>query len=91
MLAIVRKPALSGSAGFVAWNLLGLLDLVVAVSIGTLVASNLINVADGTTTAIMGYLPLLLIPVFLVPIFAMLHLTALFQARRIATSLRAGS
>ncbi len=89
MLAIVRKPEVAGSAGFVAWNVLGLLDLAVAVAIGTLVASHLISVADGTTTAIMGYLPLVLIPVFLVPIFVMLHITALLQAHRLAAPLHA--
>jgi hypothetical protein len=30
-------------------------------------------------------LPLVLIPVFLVPTFLMLHLTALFQSRRLAS------
>jgi hypothetical protein len=88
-LAITRTPAIAGSRGFVVWNLLGLLDLAVAVSIGTLVASNLIEVPAGAGTGIMAELPLLLIPVFLVPLFVILHLTALFQARRFAASFRA--
>jgi hypothetical protein len=33
----------------------------------------------------MAQLPLVLIPAYLVPIFMMLHLTALFQVRRIAS------
>jgi hypothetical protein len=33
----------------------------------------------------MGELPLLLIPAYLVPVFIMLHLTALFQVRRLAS------
>ena len=89
MLAMVRKPAVAGSVGFVAWNVLGLLDLIVAVGIGTLVASHVIATVDGTTTAVMGYLPLVLIPAFLVPLFVMLHLTALFQTRRFAASAQA--
>jgi len=88
-LAISRNPAVAGSRGFVVWNLLGLLDLAVAVSTGTLVASNVIDVHGGASTGIMGELPLLLIPVFLVPLFVMLHLTALFQARRLAAPSRA--
>lgn len=79
--ALARNPARAASRGYVLWNLLGLLDLVVAVSIGTLVASRIIGVADGVTTAPMGRLPLLLIPAFLVPGFVILHLTALIQAR----------
>jgi hypothetical protein len=81
-LAVSRSPAVASSRRFVVWNLLGLLDLAVAMSIGTLVASKVIEVQPGT--AIMGELPLLLIPVFLVPLFVMLHLMALFQARRVA-------
>jgi hypothetical protein len=34
----------------------------------------------------MSLLPLLLIPAFLVPCFAMLHITALIQARRHANA-----
>ncbi|HZF26171.1 MAG TPA: hypothetical protein VEZ88_07900 [Steroidobacteraceae bacterium] len=83
-IAISLKPEIAASRGFVIWNLLGLLDLVVAVTIGTLVASQVISVTDGTTTGPMASLPLLLIPAFLVPMFVMLHLTALIQARHFA-------
>jgi hypothetical protein len=85
-LALNRNPRVAASRRFVIWNLLGLLDFVVAVSIGTLVASQVIGVADGTTTVPMSLLPLLLIPAFLVPCFAMLHITALIQARRHANA-----
>lgn len=85
-LALGRNPRVAASRGFVIWNLLGLLDFVVAISIGTLVASQVIGVADGTTTVPMSLLPLLLIPAFLVPGFAMLHITALIQARRYANA-----
>ena len=36
MLALMRRPAFAFSTAFVAWNLFGILDLVVAVSIGGL-------------------------------------------------------
>jgi hypothetical protein len=39
------------------------------------------------TTGPMAQLPLVLIPAYLVPLFVMLHLAALFQARRQASSM----
>jgi hypothetical protein len=36
----------------------------------------------------MAHLPLVLIPAYFVPVFIILHLTALFQARRLAGYLR---
>jgi len=84
VLALIRRPGFAASKTFVVWNLLGLLDLVVAVSTGAL-ASGLDIVSVGEiTTRPMTLLPLVLIPAYLVPIFIMLHLTALFQARRVA-------
>jgi len=84
ILALSRRPAFAASAAFVRWNLLGILDLVVAVSIGT-VSSMLSTGAPGEiSTAPMATLPLLLIPAFLVPLFLMLHTAALLQSRRMA-------
>jgi hypothetical protein len=74
----------ASSRAFVTWNVLGLVDLAVAVGIGTLVAWGAISVEGAPTTSAMGQLPLLLIPAFLVPVFVMLHITALIQARRLA-------
>ena len=85
MLALIRRPGFAGSKTFVAWNLLGLLDLVVAVSTGALASGLATDIAGEITTRPMAQLPLLLIPAYLVPIFIMLHLAALFQARRIAS------
>jgi hypothetical protein len=81
-LAIVRRPDFVTSRFFKVWNLLGILDLVVAVSVGGL-SSVLASGATGeVTTGPMSQLPLVLIPIYLVPLFLMLHLAALFQARR---------
>jgi len=66
----------------VIWNLLGILDLAVAVSIGALVPLFAPNLYGTVTTSPMSQLPLVLIPAYLVPTFLMLHLTALFQSRR---------
>src|SRR5204863_202344 len=75
---------------FVAWNLLGILDLVVAVSAGALSSALASGVAGEVTTAPMAQLPLVLIPAYLVPLFIMLHLAALFQARRQASTEHSG-
>ncbi len=81
MLALARRPAFAASRTFVIWNLLGILDLVVAIGTGALSS----GLFPGTiTTTAMARLPLVLIPAYLVPLFVMLHLTALFQARRVA-------
>jgi hypothetical protein len=81
---LLRRPGYAASRSFVTWNLLGILDLTVAVSIGALVALLAPNFYGAVSTAPMSQLPLILIPAYLVPIFLMLHLTALFQSRRLS-------
>ena len=83
ILALIRQPSFATSRTFVVWNVLGLLDLVVAVSTGALSSTLATGIAGEITTRPMGELPLLLIPAYLVPVFIMLHLTALFQVRRL--------
>jgi hypothetical protein len=83
ILALVRRPAFAASAAFVRWNVLGILDLVVALSIGTVTAALATNAPGEISTGPMATLPLLLIPAFLVPIFLMLHSVALMQSRRV--------
>lgn len=72
-VALARSSEFADTRRFMSWNLLGILDLVVALSIGAL---------SGVATASMAQMPLVLVPGFLVPFFVILHLTALFQARR---------
>jgi len=67
----------------VAWNVSGILDLTVAVSIGALVPLLAPNFYGAVSTAPMTQLPLVLVPTYLVPTFLILHLTALFQVRRL--------
>jgi hypothetical protein len=88
MLALIRRPAFVASRLFVVWNLLGILDLVVAISTGALSAGVLGETTGTVTTTPMSYLPLVLIPAYLVPLFVMLHITALVQARRFSASAR---
>ena len=82
ILGLARQPDFAASAAFVRWNVLGIVDLVVALSIGTLSAMLASGGAGEVNTFPMATLPLLLIPAFLVPLFLMLHTTALMQSRR---------
>jgi hypothetical protein len=83
ILGLVRQPDFAGSARFIRWNVLGILDLVVALTIGTVTATLSTGAAGEISTAPMATLPLLLIPAFLVPLFLMLHTAALMQSRQI--------
>ena len=65
--------------GFIFWNALGLLDLVVAVTTGT--TSGLVN-PHGLGAGAMTVLPLSIVPTFLVPLFGILHIIVIAQARR---------
>jgi hypothetical protein len=64
---------------FISWQVLGVLDLVVAVSMAGI--STLLH-PHGITTAPMTELPLSLIPSFAVPLFLILHIICIAQARR---------
>ena len=83
LAGLLRRPGYAASKRFVAWNLAGILDLIVAVSIGALVPLFAPNLLGAVSTAPLAQLPLVLIPAYLVPALVMLHLTALFQARRL--------
>jgi len=84
MLALIRRPSFAASNVFVAWNVLGLVDLINAVSVGALSSALATGAPGEITTGPMAELPLVLIPAYLVPIFVMLHAAALFQSRRLA-------
>jgi hypothetical protein len=63
---------------FILWQVLGIVDLVLAVSLG--VTAGLLD-PQGPSMAAMTVLPLSLIPTFLVPLFTMLHVICIAQAR----------
>jgi hypothetical protein len=63
---------------FILWQLLGITDLVTAVSLGT--TAGLIS-PQGPSMAPMTTLPLSLIPTFLVPLFVIFHVICIGQAR----------
>jgi hypothetical protein len=65
---------------FVIWNVLGILDLVVAVTLGVLSSATPLGILRGDVSSrLMGQFPLSLIPTFLVPLFVIFHLIALIR------------
>jgi len=91
VLALRRQPAFAAGRVFQVWNLLGVLDLVVAVSLGALSSVLGYGISDVITIFPMAQLPLVLIPTFFVPLFLMLHITSLLQAERLKEAGRACS
>jgi hypothetical protein len=83
VLSLVRQPGFAAGRRFVRWNILGILDLVIALGIATASAFFTTGAPGEISTAPMATLPLLLIPAFLVPIFLMLHTAALIQSRQL--------
>jgi hypothetical protein len=68
---------------FIAWNVLGALDLVLAVTLGVLASATPIGILSGdVSTRLMGQFPLSLIPTFFVPLFLICHLIALSRVRK---------
>jgi hypothetical protein len=63
---------------FILWQLLGITDLVTAVSLGT--TARLLS-PHGPSMVAMTVLPLSLVPTFLVPLFLILHVICIAQAR----------
>jgi len=83
ILALRRNPAFAGGSLFLVWNLLGILDLVVAVSLGTLSSMPGFGISGAITAFPMAVMPLVLVPAFFVPLFVMLHIASLLQAKQL--------
>jgi hypothetical protein len=68
---------------FVAWNLLGSLDLVDAMTLGVLASATPVGVLAGdVSTRLMGQFPLSLIPTFFVPLLLIFHLISFIRLRK---------
>ena len=83
-LAIARGVR-GGRTLAVSWNVLGLLDLVVAVGMGTGFLAPFLAPDLGSRVApaaAMGVFPMILVPTFAVPVSVLLHLLALGKLRR---------
>jgi hypothetical protein len=86
VLGLIRHPSFATSRQHVLWNIMGIVDLIVAVSMGTICSGFIPEITGTITTGSLAQLPLVLIPAYLVPIFIMLHFTALSQVRQLARS-----
>jgi hypothetical protein len=65
------------------WNLLGIADLVIAVTIGFLTSPSPLQIASfDRPSALIGVFPLSLIPVFAVPVSLLLHIASLQKLRQ---------
>jgi hypothetical protein len=84
VVGIVSLRGSRGSSGWLlAWNLLGIADLVVAVATGFLTSpSPLQLLALDRPNELISSFPLVMIPVFLVPLSVLLHLASLQKLRQ---------
>lgn len=83
-LIYARAPR-EGASLVLGWNVLGILDLVVAVSTGFITApSPFLPHINPPTSELMSVLPLVVIPTFAVPISILLHIATLMKLRRTA-------
>lgn len=82
VMGLIRHPSFVTSRRYAVWNILGILDLTVAVSMGVICSGFIRGLGLNVTTSAMGQLPLVLVPAYMVPLFIMLHFTALAQMRR---------
>jgi hypothetical protein len=78
-LAAIKFANFSRRRAFVFWQILGILDLVTAITLGT--TARLLSPHDVGASA-MTVLPMSLIPTFAVPLFLMLHIICIVQAMR---------
>jgi hypothetical protein len=77
---VARRFAARGSGkGFVRWQILGMLDLVMAVSLGT---TAVLITRTGPGMGAMTVLPLSLVPTFIVPLLFIFHIICIAQARQ---------
>jgi hypothetical protein len=80
--AYARAPRKAGGL-VAAWNVFGILDLIVAVGTGFMTApSRFVPFEVQPTSELMTVLPMVLIPLYLVPLSIVLHLASLAKLRR---------
>jgi hypothetical protein len=73
----------------IGWNLLGMLDLVVAVGLGVTSSPGPVRLFQGEpSAALMSELPMLLVPAFLVPLFFATHLITMARLASASTETR---
>ncbi len=68
-----KRASWAPGAGFV-WNLAGIFDLTNAISIGFLASTTPLRLIFSTpATDVMSYLPMVMVPIFAIPLFFVLH------------------
>ena len=82
IVAKLSDSRFAQSRTFIGWNVLGILDLIVAVAMGALGSFFTGNQNGVSPTVVMSQMPLVLIPTFFLPAFIVLHLIALLESRR---------
>lgn len=84
IVGLAYARALREGAGLVrAWNIFGILDLVVAVTMGFATAPSALQLIDvQPTSELMTVLPMVLIPTYLVPLSIVLHVASLKKLPR---------
>jgi hypothetical protein len=80
--AYLRADPERGRGVAIAWNILGIADLVDAVSLGIVGQIALLRLGDGALPVSPISYPLVMIPVFVVPLSLILHGVSLWQLRR---------
>lgn len=84
-LMLLRNEKAVPRGWIVAWNVLGLTDLTVAIMLGATSAPGPIQLFHGEpTSAIMTSLPWILIPCFLVPSLAFVHMCTFYRLRMLS-------
>jgi hypothetical protein len=81
----LAREARGDRALAVAWNVFGLVDLIIAIGMGTGLLAPLLMPELGPrvpSAAAMGVFPMVLVPMFLVPMSALLHAIALGKLRQ---------
>jgi hypothetical protein len=78
-VAVTKLANFTRRRGFILWQVLGIFDLVVAITLGA--TATLID-PHGVSTGVMRVLPMSLIPTFAVPLLIILHVICIAQARR---------
>src|SRR5262249_3262496 len=67
VLGLVRDSSFVTSRRYVIWNIMGILDLVVAVSLGAICSGFIPGITGSVTTSAMAKLPLVFIPAYMIP------------------------
>jgi hypothetical protein len=79
-IATLYASNAAGSRGLVtAWNILGMIDLTVAVTMGVLTSVQIVHTA--TPATLVGEFPLVMIPFYAVPLSFVLHIASLMKLR----------